>query len=63
MARAQTVKAYLESLGVKAVNVQIKSAGKREPLTANACSDKLGREELVQCMQADRRVMIEVVGS
>lgn len=63
MARAQTVKAYLESLGVKAVNVQVKGVGKREPLTATACSDKLGREELLQCMQADRRVMIEVVGS
>jgi OOP family OmpA-OmpF porin len=62
MARAQTVKAYLESLGVKAVNVQVKGVGKREPLTATACSDKLGREELLQCMQADRRVMIEVVG-
>lgn len=64
MSRAQTVKAYLESLGVKAVNVQVKGQGKREPLTASACSDKqLGREELVQCLQADRRVMIEVVGS
>ena len=63
IARAQTVKAYLESLGVKAVNVQVKGVGKREPLTATACSDKLGREELVNCMQADRRVMIEVVGS
>ncbi|MGE0332611.1 MAG: OmpA family protein [Ramlibacter sp.] len=64
MSRAQTVKAYLESLGVKAVNVQVKGLGKRESLTAAACSDKqLGREELVQCLQADRRVMIEVVGS
>lgn len=63
MARAQTVRTFLESQGVKAVNVQIKSVGKREPLTANACSDKLSREEQVQCMQADRRVMIEVVGT
>lgn len=64
VSRAQTVKAYLESLGVKAVNVQVKGQGKRESLTAAACSDKqLGREELVQCLQADRRVMIEVVGS
>ena len=63
VARAQTVKAYLESLGVKAVTIQVKGQGKREPLTATACSDKLSREELVQCTQADRRVMIEVVGS
>lgn len=64
VSRAQTVKAYLESLGVKAVNVQVKGQGKRESLTAAACSDKqLAREELVQCLQADRRVMIEVVGS
>ncbi len=63
MSRAQTVKAYLESLGVKAVNVQVKGQGKRESLTASACNEKqLAREELVQCLQADRRVMIEVVG-
>jgi len=64
VSRAQTVKAYLESLGVKAVNVQVKGQGKRETLTAAACDNKqLAREELVQCLQADRRVMIEVVGS
>lgn len=64
VSRAQTVKAYLESLGVKAVNVQVKGQGKRDSLTAAACNDKqLGRDELVQCLQADRRVMIEVVGS
>ena len=64
VSRAQTVKAYLESLGVKAVNVQVKGQGKRESLTAATCNEKqLAREELVQCLQADRRVMIEVVGS
>ncbi len=64
VSRAQTVKAYLESLGVKAVNVQVKGQGKRESLTASVCNEKqLAREELVQCLQADRRVMIEVVGS
>jgi OOP family OmpA-OmpF porin len=64
VSRAQTVKAYLESMGVKAVNVQVKGQGKRESLTAATCNEKLmGRDELVQCLQADRRVMIEVVGS
>ena len=59
--RAATVKAYLESLGVKAVTLESAGKGKREPLTSN-CSNKLAREQLIQCLQPDRRVAIEVTG-
>jgi len=60
-ARAETVKAQLEALGIKAASVSAKGAGKREPLTKD-CSDKLPRAELTQCLQPDRRVTIEVSG-
>lgn len=48
-ARADTVKAYLASLG------------EREPVTQN-CADAQPRAALIQCLQADRRVTIEVTG-
>ncbi len=59
--RAATVKALLESLSVKAASAQASGKGKREPVTT-ACSDKLPREKLIQCLQPDRRVTIEVTG-
>lgn len=60
--RANTVKAYFEKLGVKAANLNARGVGKREPIVAD-CSDKLVKQALVVCLQADRRVTIEVAGS
>lgn len=60
-ARAKTVRDHLESLGVKAASVESLGRGKREPVTTG-CSDRLPREQLIQCLQADRRVAIEVTG-
>ncbi|MCJ0764722.1 OmpA family protein [Variovorax terrae] len=59
--RADTVKAQLESLGIKAASVKAKGVGKREPVTKD-CSEKSSREEQIQCLQPDRRVTIEVSG-
>ena len=60
--RAATVRAYLESLGVKAQKLESVGKGKREPVSKD-CSDKLGRAQLIQCLQSDRRVTIEVTGT
>lgn len=59
--RASTVQALLESMGVKAVKVQASGRGKSDPVTT-ACSDKLPRAKLIDCLQPDRRVTIEVTG-
>jgi OmpA-OmpF porin, OOP family len=59
--RANTIKQYLESLGVKAAKAEASGRGKREPVTQN-CSRKLTRTQLVNCLQPDRRVTIEVTG-
>ncbi|MBK8073674.1 MAG: OmpA family protein [Ramlibacter sp.] len=60
--RAATVKAHLESLGVKAATVKASGQGKRQPVTTS-CSDKLPREQLIlAAAQPDRRVTIEVTG-
>jgi OOP family OmpA-OmpF porin len=61
-ARADTVKAYFESMGLKAGVLIAKGIGEREPIT-KGCSDKLPRAELIQCLQPDRRVTIEITGN
>ncbi len=61
-ARADTIKAYFESLGFKPAVMIAKGMGKREPLT-RTCSDKLPREDLIACLQPDRRVAIEIMGN
>ncbi len=59
--RASTVQSMLESMGVKAAKTQSSGRGKSEPVTTS-CNDKLPRTKLIDCLQADRRVTIEVTG-
>lgn len=61
-ARATTILAYLESLGVKPASAVAQGVGKREPVTST-CSNKLARPALIACLQPDRRVTIEVTGT
>ncbi|MES2283044.1 MAG: OmpA family protein [Pseudomonadota bacterium] len=61
-ARAKTVQAYLESLGVKSAAAVAQGKGKRDAVSKD-CSATLGREQLIQCLQPDRRVTIEVTGT
>ena len=61
-ARAKTVQAYLESLGVKSVSSLAQGKGKRDAVS-KGCSASLGRQQLIQCLQPDRRVTIEVTGT
>lgn len=58
--RANTVRAYLESLGVKAGTVSAEGRGRREPLVE--CSTRPPKAEQVVCLQPNRRVAIEVLG-
>ena len=59
--RAQTVANYLSSRGVPADVIRAEGAGETQP--AVECSDKLGRSELIACLQPNRRVEIQVTGS
>lgn len=58
MKRAETVKAYLASKGLKTRHVHVEGLGEADSVTH--CSDKLDRKELIACLAADRRVEIEL---
>jgi len=60
-ARAKTVQAYLESLGVKSSALVAQGKGKREPVSKD-CGTTASRDQQIICLQPDRRVTIEVTG-
>lgn len=66
-ARAQAVKDYLSQAGAKSNVITAEGKGESKPVTGEDCK-KLGAEraankKLVACLQPDRRVEIEVLGS
>jgi OmpA-OmpF porin, OOP family len=66
-ARAQAVKDYLASQGAKGNTITAEGKGESQPVTGADCQ-KMGAErgsnkKLVACLQPDRRVEIEVLGS
>ena len=66
-ARAQAVKDYLTQRGAKSNVITAQGKGESQPVTGEDCK-KLGAEsgsnkKLVACLQPDRRVEIEVLGS
>ncbi len=65
--RAAAVKDYIVSKGVAANRVYTEGKGETQPVTGDACK-KMGAEsfrnkKLVDCLQPDRRVEIEVIGT
>ncbi len=59
--RADTVRAFLQSLGVNAPSFSAVGEGKSKTVSAG-CPDSLSRVELEACLQPDRRVELEVTG-
>jgi OmpA-OmpF porin, OOP family len=59
--RAETVKNYLISKGVDSNLIQTSFRGESEPLTTQ-CSGNTRTKSLIECLQADRRVEVEVTG-
>jgi OOP family OmpA-OmpF porin len=65
--RADAVRTYLAQKGADEQRIEAEGRGKSEPMTGNEC-DKLGaprksNSKLVACLQPDRRVDIELLGS
>ena len=65
--RAQAVKDYLVSKGLEASRIYAEGKGEAQPVTGDRCAN-LGPEnrhnrKLIACLQPDRRVEIEVIGT
>ncbi|MCB1897953.1 OmpA family protein [Cognatazoarcus halotolerans] len=65
--RAAAVKQYLVGKGIEANRVYTEGKGEKQPVTGSSCNN-MGREngrnkKLVECLQPDRRVEIELIGT
>jgi OOP family OmpA-OmpF porin len=62
--RAAAVKEYLVAKGIEANRVYTEGKGETQPVTGDKCgkSDKKSKS-LIDCLQPDRRVDIEVIGT
>ena len=60
-ARARTVLAYLESLGVRSASTTAQGRGEQEPVSTG-CEAIKNKQQLIACLQPDRRVTVEVSG-
>jgi len=65
--RAQAVADYLQSKGIDSSKVQVAGRGESQPVTGNECSrrgkDDNKNQKLIACLQPDRRVDAELLGS
>ena len=64
--RADAVKAYLASKGTEQNRVYTEGKGEKQPVSGDKCKG-MGNDrknaKLIECLQADRRVEIEVIGT
>lgn len=61
--RAAAVKTYLVSKGVEANRVYTEGKGEKQSVTGDKCNTVKNRKALIECLQPDRRVEVEVIGS
>jgi OOP family OmpA-OmpF porin len=61
-ARAQSVKDYLAGRGAQTNVITAQGKGESQPVTGDQCK-KMAGKKLIECLQPDRRVEIELLGS
>ncbi|MDP2752082.1 MAG: OmpA family protein [Rhodocyclaceae bacterium] len=62
--RAAAVKTYLTSKGIEVNRVYTEGKGEKQPVTGDKCGKSVAKNpKLIACLQPDRRVDIEVIGT
>jgi len=61
--RAEAVKAYLVSKGIEPNRVYTEGKGKKQPVTKPGQCKGAKSKKVIACLQPDRRVDIEVIGT
>ena len=61
--RSASVKDYLVSKGIEANRVYAEGKGEKQPVTGDKCKGDKKNKALIECLQPDRRVEIEVIGT
>ena len=61
--RAAAVKDYLVGKGIEANRVYTEGKGEKQPVTGDKCKGNAKTKALIDCLQPDRRVDIEVIGT
>ena len=61
--RAAAVKEYLVAKGIEANRIYTEGKGKTQPVTGDTCKGNAKTPALIACLQPDRRVDIEVIGT
>ena len=61
--RAESVKAYLVSKGIEPNRVYTEGKGKKQPVTKAGQCKGAKSKKVIECLQPDRRVEIEVIGT
>ncbi|MDR2689652.1 MAG: OmpA family protein [Azoarcus sp.] len=61
--RATAVRDYLVSQGIDTTLIYIEGKGKSQPVTGTRCDGIKNRKALIECLQPDRRVEIELIGT
>ncbi len=61
--RAAAVKTYLVGKGIEANKVYTEGKGEKQPKTGATCKGEKKSKALIQCLQPDRRVDVEIIGT